>query len=68
MGRTDRRTTTRRINIVPSAHRSSKGLDGLQMDAYRFEIRCFAPTDALVSVVLAIEMGRSGLGVINGEA
>ena len=40
-----------------------------QLDAYRFEIPVVAhPTDALVSVEFAIEMGRlGGLGVLNGE-
>ena len=40
-----------------------------QLDAYRFEIPVVThPTDALVSVEFAIEMGRlGGLGVLNGE-
>ena len=40
-----------------------------QLDAYRFETPVIAhPTDALVSVEFAIEMGRrGGLGVLNGE-
>src|ERR1700755_1133356 len=40
-----------------------------QLDAYRFEIPVLShPTDALVSVEFAIELGRAGgLGVLNGE-
>jgi IMP dehydrogenase len=40
-----------------------------QLDAYRFEIPVVThPTDALVSVEFAIEMGKiGGLGIINGE-
>ena len=40
-----------------------------QLDAYRFEIPVLShPTDALVSVEFAIELGRlGGLGVLNGE-
>jgi IMP dehydrogenase len=72
MGRTARRTyELGDINIVPSRRtRSSKDVStAWQLDAYRFEIPVIAhPTDALVSVELAIELGRlGGLGVINGE-
>ncbi len=72
MGRTARRTyELDDINIVPSRRtRSSKDVStAWQLDAYRFEIPVVAhPTDALVSVEFAIEMGRSGgLGVLNGE-
>jgi IMP dehydrogenase len=72
MGRTARRTyELRDINIVPSRRtRSSQDVStGWQLDAYRFEIPVVAhPTDALVSVEFAIEMGRlGGLGVLNGE-
>ena len=39
-----------------------------QLDAYRFEIPVVAhPTDALVSPEFAIELGRLGAGVLNGE-
>ncbi|WNG90216.1 GuaB3 family IMP dehydrogenase-related protein [Mycobacterium sp. ITM-2016-00317] len=72
MGRTARRTyELDDINIVPSRRtRSSKDVStAWQLDAYRFEIPVVAhPTDALVSVEFAIEMGRTGgLGVLNGE-
>lgn len=72
MGRTARRTyELDDINIVPSRRtRSSKDVStSWQLDAYRFEIPVVAhPTDALVSVEFAIEMGRlGGLGVLNGE-
>lgn len=72
MGRTARRTyELGDINIVPSRRtRSSKDVStSWQLDAYRFEIPVLAhPTDALVSVEFAIEMGRlGGLGVLNGE-
>ena len=72
MGRTARRTyELDDINIVPARRtRSSKDVStAWQLDAYRFEIPVLAhPTDALVSVELAIEMGRlGGLGVLNGE-
>ena len=72
MGRTARRTyELDDINIVPSRRtRSSQDVStAWQLDAYRFEIPVVThPTDALVSVEFAIEMGRlGGLGVINGE-
>ena len=72
MGRTARRTyELGDINIVPSRRtRSSKDVStAWQLDAYRFEIPVVAhPTDALVSVEFAIELGRlGGLGVLNGE-
>ncbi|MGU3502390.1 GuaB3 family IMP dehydrogenase-related protein [Mycobacterium sp. C31M] len=72
MGRTARRTyELDDINIVPSRRtRSSKDVStAWQLDAYRFEIPVVShPTDALVSVEFAIEMGRlGGLGVLNGE-
>lgn len=72
MGRTARRTyELGDINIVPSRRtRSSKDVSTTwQLDAYRFEIPVLAhPTDALVSVEFAIELGRlGGLGVLNGE-
>ncbi|MCH9767604.1 MAG: GuaB3 family IMP dehydrogenase-related protein [Actinomycetia bacterium] len=72
MGRTARRTyELGDINIVPSRRtRSSKDVStAWQLDAYRFEIPVVAhPTDALVSVDFAIELGRrGGLGVLNGE-
>lgn len=72
MGRTARRTyELDDINIVPSRRtRSSKDVStAWQLDAYRFEIPVLThPTDALVSVEFAIEMGRlGGLGVLNGE-
>ena len=72
MGRTARRTyQLDDINIVPSRRtRSSKDVStAWQLDAYRFEIPVVAhPTDALVSVEFAIELGRlGGLGVLNGE-
>ena len=72
MGRTARRTyELDDINIVPSRRtRSSKDVStAWQLDAYRFEIPVIThPTDALVSVEFAIEMGRlGGLGVLNGE-
>ena len=72
MGRTARRTyELGDINIVPSRRtRSSQDVStAWQLDAYRFEIPVVThPTDALVSVEFAIEMGRlGGLGVLNGE-
>jgi IMP dehydrogenase len=72
MGRTARRTyELRDINIVPSRRtRSSQDVSTTwQLDAYRFEIPVVShPTDALVSVEFAIELGRQGgLGVLNGE-
>jgi IMP dehydrogenase len=72
MGRTARRTyELDDINIVPSRRtRSSKDVStAWQLDAYRFEIPVVThPTDALVSVEFAIEMGKiGGLGIINGE-
>ncbi len=72
MGRTARRTyELDDINIVPSRRtRSSKDVStAWQLDAYRFDIPVLShPTDALVSVEFAIELGRlGGLGVINGE-
>jgi IMP dehydrogenase len=72
MGRTARRTyELSDINIVPSRRtRSSQDVStAWQLDAYRFEIPVIAhPTDALVSVEFAIELGRlGGLGVLNGE-
>jgi IMP dehydrogenase len=72
MGRTARRTyELGDINIVPSRRtRSSQDVStAWQMDAYRFEIPVVShPTDALVSVEFAIELGRiGGLGVLNGE-
>jgi IMP dehydrogenase len=72
MGRTARRTyELGDINIVPSRRtRSSKDVStAWQLDAYRFEIPVVThPTDALVSVEFAIEMGKiGGLGIINGE-
>ena len=72
MGRTARRTyELRDINIVPSRRtRSSQDVSTTwQLDAYRFEVPVVAhPTDALVSVEFAIELGRlGGLGVLNGE-
>ncbi len=72
MGRTARRTyELDDITIVPSRRtRSSKDVStAWQLDAYRFEIPVVShPTDALVSVEFAIEMGRlGGLGVLNGE-
>ena len=72
MGRTARRTyELDDINIVPSRRtRSSQDVStAWQLDAYRFEIPVVAhPTDALVSVEFAIELGRlGGLGVLNGE-
>lgn len=72
MGRTARRTyELHDINIVPSRRtRSSQDVStAWQLDAYRFEIPVVAhPTDALVSVEFAIEMGRlGGLGILNGE-
>ena len=72
MGRTARRTyELDDINIVPSRRtRSSADVStAWQLDAYRFEIPVVAhPTDALVSVEFAIELGRlGGLGVLNGE-
>src|SRR4029079_11299618 len=72
MGRTARRTyELGDINIVPSRRtRSSKDVStSWQLDAYRFEIPVIAhPTDALVSVEFAIELGRlGGLAVLNGE-
>lgn len=72
MGRTARRTyELSDINIVPSRRtRSSKDVStAWQLDAYRFEVPVLAhPTDALVSVEFAIEMGRlGGLGVLNAE-
>lgn len=72
MGRTARRTyELNEINIVPARRtRSSKDVStSWQLDAYRFDIPVLShPTDALVSVEFAIELGRlGGLGVINGE-
>ncbi|OBG80384.1 inosine 5-monophosphate dehydrogenase [Mycobacterium sp. NS-7484] len=72
MGRTARRTyELDDVTIVPSRRtRSSKDVStAWQLDAYRFEVPVVAhPTDALVSVEFAIEMGRlGGLGVLNGE-
>ena len=72
MGRNARRTyELHDINIVPSRRtRSSKDVStAWQLDAYRFDIPVVAhPTDALVSVEFAIELGRlGGLGVLNGE-
>src|SRR5438270_6747417 len=72
MGRVARRTyELRDINIVPSRRtRSSQDVStAWQLDAYRFEVPVVAhPTDALVSVEFAIELGRlGGLGVLNGE-
>src|ERR1700754_2100725 len=72
MGRTSRRTyELDDVNIVPSRRtRSSQDVStAWQMDAYRFEIPVMShPTDALVSVEFAIELGRAGgLGVLNGE-
>ncbi|KQY04643.1 oxidoreductase [Mycobacterium sp. Root135] len=72
MGRTARRTyELSDINIVPSRRtRSSQDVStAWQLDAYRFEVPVVAhPTDALVSVEFAIELGRlGGLGVLNGE-
>jgi IMP dehydrogenase len=72
LGRTARRTyELDDINIVPSRRtRSSQDVSTTwQLDAYRFEIPVIAhPTDALVSVEFAIELGRlGGLGVLNGE-
>src|ERR1700751_1777368 len=59
------------LNIVPSRRtRSSKDVStAWQLDAYRFEIPVVThPTDALVSVEFAIEMGKiGGLGILNGE-
>ncbi len=65
MGRTARRTyELDEINIVPSRRtRSSKDVStAWQLDAYRFEIPPVVahPTDALVSVEFAIELGRLG--------
>lgn len=72
MGRTARRTyELDDVTIVPSRRtRSSQDVSTTwQLDAYRFEVPVVAhPTDALVSVEFAIEMGRlGGLGVLNGE-
>jgi IMP dehydrogenase len=72
LGRTARRTyELDDINIVPSRRtRSSQDVStAWQLDAYRFEIPVVThPTDALVSVEFAIEMGKiGGLGIINGE-
>ena len=72
MGRTARRTyELDDINIVPSRRtRSSQDVStSWQLDAYRFDIPVLShPTDALVSVEFAIELGRiGGLGVLNGE-
>ncbi|WP_208301395.1 GuaB3 family IMP dehydrogenase-related protein [Mycobacterium sp. DL440] len=72
MGRTARRTyELDDVTIVPSRRtRSSKDVStAWQLDAYRFEVPVIAhPTDSLVSVEFAIEMGRlGGLGVLNGE-
>lgn len=72
MGRTARRTyELNDVTIVPSRRtRSSKDVStAWQLDAYRFEVPVIAhPTDSLVSVEFAIEMGRlGGLGVLNGE-
>ena len=72
LGRTARRTyELADVNIVPSRRtRSSKDVSTCwQLDAYRFEIPVVAhPTDALVSVEFASELGRlGGLGVLNGD-
>lgn len=72
MGRTARRTyELDDVTIVPSRRtRSSKDVStAWQLDAYRFEVPVVAhPSDSLVSVEFAIEMGRlGGLGVLNGE-
>src|ERR1700755_594865 len=72
MGRTARRTyELSDINIVPSRRtRSSQDVStAWQLDAYRFEIPVVThPTDALVSVEVAIEMGKIGdLGIVKGE-
>ena len=72
MGRTARRTyELDDIAIVPSRRtRSSKDVStAWQLDAYRFDIPVVShPTDAVVSVESAIELGRlGGLGVLNGE-
>jgi len=72
MGRTARRTyELDDIAIVPSRRtRSSKDVStAWQLDAYRFDIPVIShPTDAVVSVESAIELGRlGGLGVLNGE-
>ena len=72
MGRTARRTyELDDVTIVPSRRtRSSQDVStAWQLDAYRFEVPVIAhPTDSLVSVEFAIEMGRlGGLGVLNGE-
>lgn len=72
MGRTARRTyELDDVTIVPSRRtRSSKDVStAWQLDAYRFEVPVVAhPTDSLVSVEFAIEMGRlGGLGVLNSE-
>ncbi|HNM83828.1 MAG TPA: GuaB3 family IMP dehydrogenase-related protein, partial [Mycobacterium sp.] len=72
MGRTARRTyELHDIAIVPSRRtRSSKDVStAWQLDAYRFDIPVVShPTDAVVSVESAIELGRlGGLGVLNGE-
>ena len=72
MGRTARRTyELHDIAIVPSRRtRSSKDVStAWQLDAYRFDIPVVShPTDAVVSVESAIELGRlAGLGVLNGE-
>ncbi len=72
MGRTARRTyELDDIAIVPSRRtRSSKDVStAWQLDAYRFDIPVVShPTDAVVSVEFAIELGRlGGLGVLNGE-
>ncbi len=72
MGRTARRTyELDDVTIVPSRRtRSSQDVStAWQLDAYRFEVPVVAhPTDSLVSVEFAIEMGRlGGLGVLNGE-
>ena len=72
MGRTARRTyELDDIAIVPSRRtRSSKDVStAWQLDAYRFDIPVIShPTDAVVSVEFAIELGRlGGLGVLNGE-
>ena len=64
MGRTARRTyELDDVTIVPSRRtRSSQDVStAWQLDAYRFEVPVIAhPTDSLVSVEFAIEMGRLG--------
>ena len=71
MGRTARRTyELDDINIVPSRRtRSSKDVStAWQLDAYRFDIPVLShPTDALVSVEFAIELGRLLAGAVLTE-